>query len=58
MNNFELDEAAETLVAIHTPYKLARELLITKENYDNLAWEYKQVCKELSELREDNPWQK
>lgn len=53
MNNFELDEAAVDLLAQYTPYKIARELVITKENYDNLAWEYKQVCKELEELRDE-----
>lgn len=58
MNNFEIDDLALDLLCQHTPYKIARELVITKDNYDNLAWEYKQVRKELEELREDCPWQK
>lgn len=58
MNNFQLDEAAMDLLVAHTPYKIARELVILKEEHENLLWEYKQVLRELEELRGDNPWQK
>lgn len=47
MNNFELHGLAEELLIKHTPYKLAREFVILKEEHENLLWEYKQVKKEL-----------
>lgn len=58
MNNFEIHDRTEELLAMHTPYSLARELVILKEEHENLLWEYKQTQRELEELRGDNPWQK
>tara|TARA_Y100000593_G_scaffold94032_1_gene191261 strand:+ start:52613 stop:52789 length:177 start_codon:yes stop_codon:yes gene_type:complete len=58
MNNFELDEKAMDLLVAHTPYKIARELVILKEEHENLLWEYKQAQKHIYELSGGCPWQK
>ena len=58
MNNFEIHDRAEELLVVHTPYKLARELVILKEEHENLLWEYKQTQKELEELRGDKSKQR
>ena len=58
MTNFELDEAAVDLLARYTPYKIARELVLLKEEHENLLWEYKQLHKEAYELLGGDPWQK
>lgn len=58
MNNFELDEKAMDLLVAHTPYEIARELVILKEEHENLLWEYKQLHKESYELLGGDPWQK
>lgn len=58
MNIFEIHDRMDELLMRHTPYELAKELAILKEEHENLLWEYKQAQRELEELRGDNPWQK
>ena len=56
MNNFDIDDQAMDLLVAYTPYKIARELVMLKHEYDNLLWEYEQALRDLEELRGDNPW--